>query len=160
MDRLPKFRKKPKNPSIMTDGGAPAVQPAEPVDNAPIMDAALPIAKTPPTKHGFSKRAGFRGLHLRGATKRARSPPPAALPQSPTTAIVTHDGVVDHFPVAPPTSTTKLKHRIEASEPKGLGSKPHIPSFLTFSAQGKHSRFCRNFLHLLTSLYNSITSGP
>lgn len=123
MEHLPKFRRKPKNPTVAAETKlATAVKQ---------VDASSPkdviVAQQKP------KRSAFRALHLRGATKRARSPPPAALPQSPSHAVVTHDGVVEPSPSSrPPTSEKGGK----ATSQQSLHKAARIPSFLTLSVQG------------------------
>ncbi|KAJ0161303.1 Receptor-type tyrosine-protein phosphatase O [Colletotrichum tanaceti] len=106
MDHLPKFRRKPKIPTISTtDVKTPPSrngfdeQPPQQIypsanTNNNTNTITVTGGKSPtPTKPGLRKSA-FRGLHLRGSAKRGRSPPAASLPHSPPSpSTISHDGI-------------------------------------------------------------------
>ncbi|UQC81062.1 protein-tyrosine phosphatase [Colletotrichum lupini] len=150
MDHLPKFRRKPKIPTISTTdvktspsrNGIDEQQPPQQI--YPSTTVTVTGGRSPtPTKPGLRKSA-FRGLHLRSSGKRLRSPPPASLPQSPPPAIVSHDGI---------TSSPRPKDKDGSGGGVGAGSKddsassgksshesfrpkPRIPAFLNLSVPG------------------------
>ncbi|KAK2064428.1 protein-tyrosine phosphatase [Colletotrichum caudatum] len=159
MDHLPKFRRKPKIPTISTtDVKAPPSRPG--VDEQPpqqIFPSTTTVTVTggrspTSTKPGLRKSA-FRGLHLRSPAKRARSPPAASLPQSPPPpAIVSHDGIT--------SSPAPSRQKDNGGSGSGTGSKedsaasssgknsqestrpkPRIPAFLDLSVPDIESKF-------------------
>nr|XP_036580214.1 protein-tyrosine phosphatase [Colletotrichum truncatum]KAF6788046.1 protein-tyrosine phosphatase [Colletotrichum truncatum] len=150
MDHLPKFRRKPKIPTISTTDVKPHPsrndQHSSPQQIYPSTTVTVTSSggRSPtPTKPGLRKSA-FRGLHLRGSAKRARSPPLASLPSSPPPAIVSHDGIT-----SPPSST---RHRDSSSKDEGTASekdgqestgmpKPKIPAFLDLSTPDLENKF-------------------
>ncbi|OBR16187.1 Protein-tyrosine phosphatase [Colletotrichum higginsianum IMI 349063] len=125
MDHLPKFRRKPKIPTISTtDVKTPPSrngfdeQPPQqiyPSTNNNTNTVTVTGGRSPtPTKPGLRKSA-FRGLHLRGSAKRGRSPPAASLPHSPPSpAIVSHDGIA--------SSPASSKQKDKAGSENGNGS--------------------------------------
>ncbi|KAK1705117.1 protein-tyrosine phosphatase [Colletotrichum lupini] len=132
MDHLPKFRRKPKIPTISTTdvktspsrNGIDEQQPPQQI--YPSTTVTVTGGRSPtPTKPGLRKSA-FRGLHLRSSGKRLRSPPPASLPQSPPPAIVSHDGI---------TSSPRPKDK------DGSGGGPRIPAFLNLSVPDLDNKF-------------------
>ncbi|KAK2049657.1 protein-tyrosine phosphatase [Colletotrichum somersetense] len=160
MDHLPKFRRKPKIPTISTtDVKTPASRPG--VDEQPPQQifpsttttVTVTGGRSPtPTKPGLRKSA-FRGLHLRSPAKRARSPPAASLPQSPPPpAIVSHDGIT--------SSPASSRQKDSGGSGSGTGSKeesaasssgknsqestrpkPRIPAFLDLSVPDIENKF-------------------
>ncbi|KAK1972594.1 protein-tyrosine phosphatase [Colletotrichum sublineola] len=155
MDHLPKFRRKPKIPTISTtDVKAPPSRNA--IEEQPpqqiFSSTTVTGGRSPtPTKPGLRKSA-FRGLHLRSPAKRARSPPAASLPQSPPPpAIVSHDGI---------TSPVSSRQKDSGGSGSGIGSKddsaasssrknsqestrpkPKIPAFLDLSVPDIENKF-------------------
>ncbi|OHF01254.1 protein-tyrosine phosphatase [Colletotrichum orchidophilum] len=146
MDHLPKFRRKPKIPTISTtDVKTPpsrnAIDEQQPPQQIyPSTTVTVTGGRSPTTTKPGLRKTAFRGLHLRSSGKRLRSPPPASLPQSPPPAIVSHDGI---------TSSPRQKDK----EGSGVGSKndsvssgksshesfrpkPRIPAFLDLSVPG------------------------
>jgi hypothetical protein len=164
MDHLPKFRRKPKNPTVMTTAIAdgkqrsttPTVIQTEAASVAPVAVAPTATATTANTNMTAAamagekaaekpaqkpqKRSAFRGLHLK---KRARSPPPAVLPLSPSPAVVTHEGIVEHAAhgvVSRPGTREDREGRAALDgERPALPRPSKIPFFLTLSALGKSS---------------------
>ncbi|KAL8376751.1 hypothetical protein RB595_007734 [Gaeumannomyces hyphopodioides] len=177
MERFSKFRRSKKDSAGATsvaadDKTAAASRTSSPSD--PDTAAAAPAtahqvlltAAAPERRR--DRHSPFRGLHLRTSTKRARSSPPAALPQSPTSASA-HPGLfintdiagIDQYQNASPLST--VQHAVSATVPKrqdfprpqrsqsqsrarkrqpgsGAGG-PQIPSFLTLSLQEIENKF-------------------
>lgn len=90
------------------------------------VDAKLAGMKTPPPGEASPPQRPTQKLRafLRSSGKRARASPPASLPISPTTAVLSYDGVIDH----PPTPV---------SSKKDVKPAPQIPNFLNLSAQGR-----------------------
>ncbi|KZL78684.1 protein-tyrosine phosphatase 2 [Colletotrichum tofieldiae] len=153
MDHLPKFRRKPKIPTISTTDVKTAPsrngideQPPQQIYPSTTTTVTVTGGRSPtPTKPGLRKSA-FRGLHLRSPAKRARSPPAASLPQSPPPpAIVSHDGITS----SPASSRQKDKDGSgsgskddSAAASSGKNSqessrpKPRIPAFLDLSVPG------------------------
>ncbi|WYZ34119.1 hypothetical protein EsH8_I_000395 [Colletotrichum jinshuiense] len=150
MDHLPKFRRKPKIPTISTADVKPAPsrngidqeQPPQQIYPSTTTVTVTGGRSPTPTKPGLRKSA-FRGLHLRSSAKRARSPPAAALPQSPPLAIVTHDGVASSPASArqrdgggKDDAVSSGKSSRESSRPK-----PRIPAFLDLSVPDLENKF-------------------
>ncbi|KAK1717438.1 protein-tyrosine phosphatase [Colletotrichum acutatum] len=134
MDHLPKFRRKPKIPTISTTdvktspsrNGIDEQQPPQQI--YPSTTVTVTGGRSPtPTKPGLRKSA-FRGLHLRSSGKRLRSPPPASLPQSPPPAIVSHDGI---------TSSPRPRDKDGSSGGVGAGNKDDSAS----SGKSSHESF-------------------
>ncbi|KAF5669098.1 tyrosine phosphatase [Fusarium heterosporum] len=137
MDRIPKFRRKPKNPTIETAVERSSSDTADSIASSEIQLAANFQSQTqgqqvPPSKSKFSKRAAFRNFRLRGSTKRARDSPPAELTSSPPPAVVSHDGVKSR-PV------TAEDDALDSHRPNGKG--PQIPAFLESSIHNIDFKF-------------------
>ncbi|KAM5352016.1 hypothetical protein ACJ41O_004739 [Fusarium nematophilum] len=137
MDRIPKFRRKPKNPTIETAIERSSTDTVDSIASTEIQAASVqlqqqqaqqwPQPQKPATK--LSKRAAFRNFRLRGSAKRARDSPPAELPSSPPPAVVTHDGI---------------KSRPATADGVALnqdGTGPNIPAFLDSSMQDIDFKF-------------------
>ncbi|OLN96181.1 Receptor-type tyrosine-protein phosphatase O [Colletotrichum chlorophyti] len=169
MDHLPKFRRKPKIPTISTTDVKPPpthngtiVDPEhqQPQQIYPSTTVTVTGGRSPtPTKPGLRKSA-FRGLHLRSSAKRARSPPAAALPHSPPTAIVSHDDVASRSPSSarqPDGGDSAKDNAASANGSRASSvSKPRIPAFLDLSVQGTPKPLPRKKLR---SARRGLTSG-
>ena len=127
MDRLPKLRRKAKNPTIST-GALRSPPSSTAVAAASDNEREKPTEKAPKTPK--TPLSALRALQLK---KRTRSPPPVALPQSPTHAVVGQDGV-EHTR-SPPRPDTKHDKR---HGHKASSRKAKMPSFLTQSAYGTY----------------------
>jgi protein-tyrosine phosphatase len=131
MDRIPKFRRKPKNPTIETAVERSSSDTVDSIASSELQAANLQLqqqglqiqTQKPPAK--LSKRAAFRNFRLRGSTKRARDSPPVELPSSPPPAVVNHDGI---------KSRPATAEGVALSKQDGTG--PRIPAFLDSSMQG------------------------
>ncbi|KAL6870549.1 tyrosine phosphatase [Trichoderma novae-zelandiae] len=122
MDRIPKFRRKPKPPVLETAidrNGAVAS------DNMSATDSVL--GQQQRTHH---KMAPFRSLRLRGPSKRARDSPPADLtPTTPSTVVVAPDGIQSPPRPARPASVNQPP------------PPPVLPAFLTLSQQDIDAKY-------------------
>ncbi|KAF9872806.1 protein-tyrosine phosphatase [Colletotrichum karsti] len=152
MDHLPKFRRKPKIPTISTTDVKPPPSRTngagilEQHDNSspqqiypPSTTTVTVTGGTPPptadrrsptpTKPGLRKSA-FRGLHLRSSAKRARSPPTttSSLPSPPAVISPPRGGLDGARDAENTTSTTTT-----TNEP----TKPKIPAFLDLPTPGR-----------------------
>jgi protein-tyrosine phosphatase len=130
MDRIPKFRRKPKNPTIQTSVERSSSDTVDSIASTELQAATLQSQQQDgqqvlPQKSKLSKRAAFRNFRLRGSTKRARDSPPVELPSSPPPAVVSHDGVKSRPVTAEGDVLANSK-----------GSGPRIPAFLESSMQG------------------------
>jgi protein-tyrosine phosphatase len=131
MDRIPKFRRKPKNPTIETAVERSSSDTVDSIASSELQAQAANLQsqaqgqQVPTPKSKLSKRAAFRNFRLRSSTKRARDSPPVELPSSPPPAVVSHDGV---------------KSRPVTAEDDALdnhrGTGLRIPAFLESSMQG------------------------
>ncbi|GKU00413.1 tyrosine phosphatase 2 [Fusarium langsethiae] len=136
MDRIPKFRRKPKNPTIETSIERSSSDTADSIASSELQAATLQSQlqqgqQVQPQKTKLSKRAAFKNFRFRGSAKRARDDSPAELPSSPPPpAVVSHDGV---------------KSRPVTAEHDALGSydgaTPRIPAFLESSLQNIDIKF-------------------
>ncbi|KAH9227993.1 hypothetical protein K456DRAFT_1847497 [Colletotrichum gloeosporioides 23] len=153
MDHLPKFRRKPKIPTISTADVKPPLsrngsgiieqEHPSPQQICPSTTVTVTSSGRQSPKPGLRKSA-FRGLHLRSSGKRVRSPPPASLPSSPPPAIVSHDGITSS-----PASTKNKEGRNDAaarasSDRESRASstpKPKIPAFLDLSTPDLENKF-------------------
>jgi protein-tyrosine phosphatase len=129
MDRIPKFRRKPKNPTIETSIERSSSDTADSIASSELQAANLQSQhqgqQVQPQKTKLSKRAAFKNFRFRGSIKRARDISPAELPSSPPPpAVVSHDGI---------------RSRPVTAENDALGSydgvTPRIPAFLESSLQ-------------------------
>ncbi|KAF5607191.1 uncharacterized protein FSUBG_5374 [Fusarium subglutinans] len=135
MDRIPKFRRKPKNPTIQTSVERSSSDTADSIASTELQAATLHSQQLDgqqvlPQKSKLSKRAAFRNFRLRGSTKRARDSPPVELPSSPPPAVVSHDGVKSRPVTAEGDALANSK-----------GSGPRIPAFLESSMQDIDFKF-------------------
>ncbi|ROT35822.1 phosphatases II [Sodiomyces alkalinus F11] len=129
---IPKFRRKPKQPTIVTD--TRALTPRESPDSSP-STMASPGAKSFGQLHPLRK-GPFRNFHLRSATKRARSPaaPPSPLPSSSplSTRTSIQEGAAI-FASSPP-SPVSVRHRdgqaVDSRNSRDARKKPKMPFFL------------------------------
>ncbi|KAK2003971.1 protein-tyrosine phosphatase [Colletotrichum falcatum] len=158
MDHLPKFRRKPKIPTISTtDVKSPSsrngIDEQPPQQIFPSTTVTITGGRSPTTTKPGLRKSAFRGLHLRSPAKRARSPPAASLPQSPPPpAIVSHDGIT--------SSPASLRQKDSGGSGSGSGSKddsaasssgknshestrprPRIPAFLDLSVPDLENKF-------------------
>ncbi|KAG8669886.1 hypothetical protein FPOAC2_09228 [Fusarium poae] len=135
MDRIPKFRRKPKNPTIETSIERSSSDTADSIASSELQAANLQSQhqgqQVQPQKTKLSKRAAFKNFRFRGSIKRARDISPAELPSSPPPpAVVSHDGI---------------RSRPVTAENDALGSydgvTPRIPAFLESSLQNIDIKF-------------------
>ncbi|KAF4979518.1 hypothetical protein FZEAL_4286 [Fusarium zealandicum] len=137
MDRIPKFRRKPKKPTIETAVERSSSDTADSIASSELQAANLQLqqqglqqAQSQKQAAKLSKRAAFRNFRLRGSAKRARDSPPTELPSSPPHAVVSHDGI---------------KSRPATAEGNALGSQdgagPKIPAFLDSTMQDIDFKF-------------------
>lgn len=182
MERFSKFRRSKKDSTgatgvtadDITAAGPTTSRTSSPTDPEPAAAApaaahqVLLTAAAPERRR--DRHSPFRSLHLRTSTKRARSSPPAALPQSPTSAsahpglfINTDIGGAHQFQNSSASPLTAVQHPVSAVLPKrqdfsrqqrsrsqsrarkrqpdsGAGG-PQIPSFLTLSPQEIENKF-------------------
>lgn len=129
MDRIPKFRRKPKAPTIETAVERSSTDTVDSIASAELqaqqqLQQQQPSLKPPPVKP--SKRAAIRNFRLRTSGKRARDSSPAELPSSPPpAAVVTFDGIKSRPVTADGDATGNIG-----------GKRPQIPAFLNLSSQG------------------------
>ncbi|KAF5017186.1 hypothetical protein F66182_10914 [Fusarium sp. NRRL 66182] len=136
MDRIPKFRRKPKNPTIETSVERSSSDTLDSIASSELQAANLQLRQQPgqqgqlqkPAK--LSKRAAFRNFRLRGSTKRARDSPPVELPSSPPAAVVSQDGVKSR----PVTADDNAPNNHE-------GTGLRMPAFLESSMQDIEFKF-------------------
>ncbi|KAJ4024041.1 hypothetical protein NW752_002607 [Fusarium irregulare] len=135
MDRIPKFRRKPKKPTIETSVERSSSDTADSIASSELQAANLQLqlqqGQPQPQKTKLSKRAAFKNFRLRSSAKRARDSPPAELPSSPPPpAVVSHDGVKSR-PVTAEDDVPGNNH----------GAQPRIPAFLESSLQNIDFKF-------------------
>ncbi|KAM0324771.1 hypothetical protein ACHAQA_007735 [Verticillium albo-atrum] len=133
---IPKFRRKPKAPTIATDPKTLTVP--DSADSSPTSNTIpLAISATTPGKQGSFRKSALR--HLRSSAKRARSPAPPAPASSspPPTLATTRDGLADTMPASP----VSIRHRdgLLADSPERYRSK--MPFFLDLPQDGINSKF-------------------
>lgn len=148
MDHLPRFRRRPKHPTIKTDAARPVTAPGPSPPNRDTTPPP-PALSIPPRKQTdkFLKVASLKGLHIRSPGKRARSPDPASLPPSPPgSQDVSAEGTTS--PLGKSDASTagsdiervarrESRKRVKGRTTPDSGGKPAIPSFLTQSDIGK-----------------------
>ncbi|KOS17446.1 Tyrosine-protein phosphatase Lar-like protein [Escovopsis weberi] len=116
MDRIPKFRRKPKPPAIETaiDCNMTVATQSLPVNDASKPPQAPPQLQQQPKP---SKIAAFKNLRLRGPAKRARDEPPPA----------------EILPTNPPQTQTQAQTRIQtqtqtkSQTPAAIAQSPNLP---------------------------------
>lgn len=133
---LSKFRRKVKTPAIATDAKSLTPEAESPPTTAPQPLSATSL-KT--QKQGLRKGA-FRGLHLRSAVKRARSPAPSAptppAQSSPPTGSSLKDVNTDYLDMPVPMSPVSVRHRDgQVAEEEG-NPKSKLPAFLNQTNEG------------------------
>ncbi|EHK43987.1 hypothetical protein TRIATDRAFT_293301 [Trichoderma atroviride IMI 206040] len=99
MDKIPKFRRKPKPPVIETS-----------IDRrASIATENVSATESPRAHH---KMSAFKSLRLRGPSKRARDSPPSELtPTTPSAVVVAQDGI--HNLLKRPANNTRATADID-----------------------------------------------
>lgn len=159
MDRIPRFRRRPKHPTIKTDARPPTATPARDPSASSSSDGAAPAptlgthADAVHTPHRrperFLKVAALKGLHLRSPGKRARSPTPASSAEESPPPVVTLDAVADRGDSPVGTSGTSegsvvgsevgVGRRESRKRVKGRagGGAVGMPAFLSLSDAGK-----------------------
>ncbi|KAK5995674.1 Tyrosine-protein phosphatase 2-like protein [Cladobotryum mycophilum] len=135
MDKLPKFRRKPKPPAIETSVGRNMGDTAQ-----QIAAAGNQVTSPPQLQHPQkpSKIAALRNLRLRGTAKRARDDPPAELPTSPPPAVVTQDGMSPRRVSRP---IVQPEQKPDRNKKNGHLPPPKLPGFLTLSTQEIENKF-------------------
>ncbi|KAI5466861.1 protein-tyrosine phosphatase-like protein [Mariannaea sp. PMI_226] len=134
MDRIPKFRRKPKNPTIETAIERSSSETIDSIGSAELHAANLqhekqhPQSQKLPTK--FSKKSAFRNFRLRGSAKRARESPTPDLPTNPPPAIVGSDGIKSR-PVTADGNAMR----------NGKSATPKVPAFLDTTLQDIEFKF-------------------
>lgn len=126
MDKIPKFRRKPKPPVIETS-----------IDRrASIATENVSAIESPRTHH---KMSAFKSLRLRGPSKRARDSPPSALtPTTPSAVVVAQDGIQSPPRFARPASQP-AQHKSPPVQDRRRSVNqlpPALPLFLSLSQQG------------------------
>ncbi|CRK20942.1 hypothetical protein BN1723_012211 [Verticillium longisporum] len=136
---IPKFRRKPKAPTMATDPKTLTLTVPDAAEPSPTSNAIpLAVSATTPGKQGSFRKSALR--HLRSSAKRARSPappPPPASSSPPPTLASTRDGLADAMPASP----VSLRHRDGLLAESPERSKLRMPSFLDLSQEGIHSKF-------------------
>jgi protein-tyrosine phosphatase len=127
MDKISKFRRKPKPPTIetsveristdITDTSNSAVSATS--NDSPVSTANQKLSLKSPIK-----KSSFRNLRLRGSSKRARGSPPSELPLTPPAIVVGFDGAAPHSAVIDGDDSPPRDH---------VGQR--VPAFLTLSSQ-------------------------
>ncbi|KAH7157116.1 protein-tyrosine phosphatase-like protein [Dactylonectria macrodidyma] len=126
MDRIPKFRRKPKNPTIETAIERSSSDTIESIASAEIQAANTQQKQLQPQKPTVkpSKKSAFRNFRLRASAKRARESPPGEWPSSPPPAIVSLEGIKSR-----PATADGIGMK------NGHGVMPQIPAFLASTMQ-------------------------
>lgn len=138
---IPRFRRKPKQPTVVTDPSA--LTPRQSPDSSP-STMASPGTKSMSSQLHPLRKGPFRNFHIRGATKRARSPaaaaPPSPLPSSSPLSTPTslHEGAA--ILASSPPSPVSVRHRdgqvVDARNSGGNKKRPKMPLFLDQSLDG------------------------
>lgn len=160
MDRIPRFRRRPKHPTIKTDARPQTATPARDPSASSSSDGAAPApslgahtdAHALPHRRPerFLKVAALKGLHLRSPGKRARSPTPASSAEESPPPVVTLDAVADRGEDSP-VGTSGTSEGSGAGSEVGVGRRDSrkrvkgragggaagMPAFLTLSDAGK-----------------------
>ncbi|KAH6686824.1 protein-tyrosine phosphatase [Plectosphaerella plurivora] len=136
---LSKFRRKPKTPAIATDTKSltPDAEPTS-ATQSPTTTTTKPAGQ----KQGLRKGA-FRGLHLRSAVKRARSPATPAAPalsSSPMNS-ASNNASPDHLSAPVPMSPVSMRHRDGQVVDETDGSTVKVPAFLNQSIDALENKF-------------------
>ncbi|GFP54835.1 hypothetical protein ACSS6W_002721 [Trichoderma asperelloides] len=131
MDKIPKFRRKPKPPVIETS-----------IDRrASIATDNVSATESPRTHH---KMSAFKSLRLRGSSKRARDSPPSELtPTTPSAVVVAQDGIQSPPRLARPASQP-AQHKSPPMQDRRRSVNqlpPALPVFLSLSQQDIDIKF-------------------
>ncbi|KAK1248440.1 hypothetical protein MKX08_006660 [Trichoderma sp. CBMAI-0020] len=131
MDKIPKFRRKPKPPVIETS-----------IDRrASIATDNVSATESPRTHH---KMSAFKSLRLRGPSKRARDSPPSELtPTTPSAVVVAQDGIQSPPRLARPASQP-AQHKSPPVQDRRRSVNqlpPALPLFLSLSQQDIDIKF-------------------
>lgn len=157
MDRIPRFRRRPKHPTVKTDA-RPSTAPA-PRDHSSASSSSEGAAPPPPLNphvnahaphrrqpERFLKVAALKGLHLRSPGKRARSPTPVSSVSESPPPVLTLDAVADRggSPVGTSDgsavgSEVGVGRRDSRKRVKGRagGGAVDMPAFLSLSDAGE-----------------------
>ncbi|KAL7820716.1 tyrosine phosphatase [Trichoderma gracile] len=136
MDKIPKFRRKPKPPVLETAidrNGAVASDTMSPNDSV--------LGQSQRAHH---KMAPFRSLRLRGPSKRARDSPPADLtPTTPSAVVVAQDGIQSPpRPARPASQPAQHKSPPVQDRRRSVNQPPPVlPAFLTLSQQDIDAKY-------------------
>lgn len=145
MDKMSRFRRRPKPPTIETDVHRPSTTTtSSPLSGLSAMSAiSTRNAETVNGHEQWNKPSGkkpiLHNLRLRASGKRARGISPASLESSPVPVVVGHDG-------SPLRTTEEDDNASDASRQ----SKPRMPHFLTLSSQGGPKLLVSITLHNIT----------
>ncbi|KAK0764913.1 hypothetical protein N5P37_002385 [Trichoderma harzianum] len=126
MDKIPKFRRKPKPPVIETALDRNAAVASE---NMSVNDS---VQRT------HHKMSPFKSLRLRGPSKRARDSPPSDLtPTTPSAVVVAQDGIQSpQRPARPASQPAQHKSPPVQDRRRSVNQPPPVlPAFLTLSQQ-------------------------
>lgn len=132
MDKIPKFRRKPKPPVLET-----AIDRNGSVASDSMSPSGDSVMGQPQRAH--HKMAPFRSLRLRGPSKRARDSPPADLtPTTPSAVVVAQDGIQSPpRPARPASQPVQHKSPPVQDRRRSVNQPPPVlPAFLTLSQQG------------------------
>ncbi|PTB77480.1 tyrosine phosphatase [Trichoderma longibrachiatum ATCC 18648] len=137
MDKIPKFRRKPKPPVLET-----AIDRNGSVASDSMSPSGDSVMGQPQRAH--HKMAPFRSLRLRGPSKRARDSPPADLtPTTPSAVVVAQDGIQSPpRPARPASQPVQHKSPPVQDRRRSVNQPPPVlPAFLTLSQQEKMDRY-------------------
>ncbi|KPM40915.1 hypothetical protein AK830_g5665 [Neonectria ditissima] len=132
MDRIPKFRRKPKNPTIETAIERSSSDTVDSIASAELQASNIEQNQVQPQKPAIkpSKKSAFRNFRLRASAKRARESPTGELPSSPPPVVVGHDGIKSR-PVTADDNAIK----------NSKGNMPQVPAFLALTMQDIDFKF-------------------
>jgi protein-tyrosine phosphatase len=126
MDKIPKFRRKPKPPVIETS-----------IDRrASIATENVSATESPRAHH---KMSAFKSLRLRGPSKRARDSPPSELtPTMPSAVVVAQDGIQSPSRLVRPASQPAQYKSPPVQDRRRSVNQlpPALPLFLSLSQHG------------------------
>ncbi|KFA75819.1 hypothetical protein S40288_01962 [Stachybotrys chartarum IBT 40288] len=151
MDKMSRFRRRPKPPTIETDVHRPSTSTtSSPLSGLSAMSAiSTRNAEAVNGHEQWNKPSGkkpiLHNLRLRASGKRARGISPASLESSPVPVVVGHDG-------SPPRATDEDGNASDASRQ----SKPRMPHFLTLSSQGGPKLLISIVLHIESKFHELV----
>jgi protein-tyrosine phosphatase len=140
MDKISKFRRKPKPPTIETstvDRTSTDTADSHLSGDSTASPHSAASAKPPP-----HKKSSFRSLRLRGSSKRARGSPPSDVPLTPPPAAVEGtDGLSprDAANMADSRGRNSSRRSNSSSPAKHVGRR--IPAFLALSSQDIDAKY-------------------